>query len=67
MEFSLAGHIFTLRAPIFNTVIDIWSHTNWEMVTNNLTAVIEVTLIEVVLSEALLYLTPSVTTYSHRG
>ena len=37
-------------------VIDVCPHANWEMVTNNLTIVIEVALIDDSLSEALLYL-----------
>ena len=40
---------------IFIAVIDVWPRTNWEMVTNNLIAVIEVALIDAVLREVLLY------------
>ena len=46
---------FLPLAPFFATVIDVCYHSNWEMVTNNLTAVIKVALIDVSLSEALLY------------
>ena len=38
-KISLVGQIFTV-------VISVWSHANWAMVPNNLTAVIEVTLID---------------------
>ena len=50
-KFSPTGQIFTLWAPIFIVVINVWPHANWEMVTNNLTAVVDVTL-----GETLLYI-----------
>ena len=49
------GQIFTSRATIFVVVINVWPRTHWEMGTNNLTAVIEVSLIGVTLKEAKLY------------
>ena len=55
-EFSPAGQFFALRlqASIFIKVINVWPRANWEMVTNNLTAVIEVMLTYAALSKALL-------------
>ena len=41
-EFSPMGQVFTKRAPIFIAIIDVWPRANWEMVTNNLTTVIDV-------------------------
>ena len=55
-EFSPAGQIFTLRAPIFTVVINVWPCANRAMVTNNLTAVIEVALIDIELVECFLYI-----------
>ena len=42
--------IFALRESIFIALIDLWPRANWEMVTNNLTAVSDVAL-----SEAAMY------------
>ena len=58
------GQILTLQAPIFIAVINVSPHAYWEQVTNNLTAVFEVTLIVVALSKALLYRKPSINTTS---
>ena len=49
-EFSHRGQIFTL-------VINVWPKVNWAMVTNNLTAVIEVMLIDGALDEGFLHCT----------
>ena len=46
---SPACQIFALREPIFITLIDVWPRANWEMVTNNLTPVIDVALSEAAL------------------
>ena len=54
-KFSQPGQILTLREQFFTAVIDVWPHANFDMVTNNLTNVIEVALIDDTLSEALLY------------
>ena len=48
-EFSCSGDIFTLWAPIFIMVIDVWHCTNLEMVINNLFSVIKVALCEALL------------------
>ena len=49
-----AGQIFTIQEPIFILLIYAWSRANWEIITNNLTSVIEVALMDVALCEALL-------------
>ena len=54
LELSPTGQIFTLQEPIFSTLINVLPLTYWKIVTNNLTAVIKVALINVVLSVALL-------------
>ena len=54
-EFSPTLQIFTPRALILTAVIDVCHCANCEMVTNNLTTVIEVALIDDILNEALLY------------
>ena len=38
--------LFLLRAPIFTVITEVWPRANWAMVTNNLTMIIEVVLIE---------------------
>ena len=43
-EFTPSGQISTLSAPIFIAVIDVWPRSNWKMVINNVTTVIDVTL-----------------------
>ena len=53
-KFSTAGQISTLW-DFFIALIDVWHCTNWEMVTNNFTDVIKVTLTDVALSESLMY------------
>ena len=55
LEFSLAGRNFTLRAPNFTLITEVWPHANQAVVTNNLTVIIEVVLIDVVLIEGYLY------------
>ena len=34
-EFSLAMQIFTLQAPIFTVITEVWPCANWAMVTSN--------------------------------
>ena len=46
LEFSLVGQIFTLRVPIFIVITEVWPRANRAMVTNNLTVIIDVVLIE---------------------
>ena len=55
LKFSTVGPIFTLSAPIFTAVIDVWPCTNWAIFTNHLTAAIEVALINVTLVKRFLY------------
>ena len=46
-NFHQWGKFLPLRAPFFTAVINVWPPTNWTMVTNNLTAIIEVALMNV--------------------
>ena len=50
LEFSPLAQIFTLHAQLFTTVIDVCPCAYCETVTNSLTAVIEVVLIDDALS-----------------
>ena len=47
-EFSSAWRIFTLQAPIFTLITKVWPPANQAVVTNNLTVIIEVVLINVI-------------------
>ena len=46
---------FQPRGKFFTAVTDVWPHANWAVVTNNLTAIIEVVLIDVALVGGFLY------------
>ena len=48
---SPTGQMFTLRAPFFTEVTEVWPRANWAVVTNNLSTIIEVVQIDVALVE----------------
>ena len=51
-------------AQIFTAIIIVWPSANWAMAINNLTSVIEVTLIDVTLVKGFLYISVHCCTHS---